>query len=170
MSSSAPPDQPRRGPGFWISAWLPVAIACGVIAVESTRFMGADHTTGPLRGIWEWFFGVTTDARWEVTHHLIRKTGHFVGYGLVGLAWLRGWRKTFPSAAFLRHALLALAGTALIAGSDEFHQSFLPNRTASRYDVLLDCTGAAVMMCGVWLIRRIRSPKSPAQASPECLQ
>ena len=37
-----------RGLKFWISAWLPVALGSAVIAIESTEFLGADHTSGPL--------------------------------------------------------------------------------------------------------------------------
>lgn len=165
MSSSGIRASAPRGVRDWFSAWLPVLLGACVIACESTAAFGADHTTGPLRHIWESIFGPITDARWEVTHHLIRKTGHFVGYGLVGLAWLRGWWKTWPHASFVQHAFLALLGTALIAGSDEFHQTFLPNRTGSPWDVLLDCTGATVLMCLTWLILRVSSPRRLAKAA-----
>jgi VanZ family protein len=155
----------RRGARHWISAWLPVVIGCAVIACESTVFFGADHTTGPLRYIWEWIFGHLADERWEFTHHLIRKTGHFIGYGLIGLAWLRAWWMTRPKAPFLQHALLALLGTALIASSDEFHQTFLPNRTGTPWDVMLDCTGAVVLMSVTWLVLRIGAPRRLQRAA-----
>jgi len=51
-------------------------------------------------------------------------------------------------------AALALLGTALIASSDEFHQSFLPNRTASPWDVLIDCSGAITMQVLVYFFLR----------------
>jgi VanZ family protein len=158
MSSSA------RGPKFWISAWLPVAIGIGVIAVESTVYFGSDHTSGPLRAIFQALFWHVSDARWERIHHSIRKTGHFVGYGLIGLAWLRAWWMTLPHSAFRKDALLALAGTALIAASDEYHQSFLPNRTSSPWDVLLDCCGAFVMLAATYLFLRMLRPKRLAHA------
>ncbi len=47
----------RRTPAYWISAWLPVAIAIAVIAVESTSYLGADHTSQPLRWIYQHLFG-----------------------------------------------------------------------------------------------------------------
>jgi VanZ family protein len=158
MSSSG------RGARFWISAWLPVAIGIGVIAVESTKYFGADHTSGPLRAIFQFIFWHVGDARWERIHHYIRKTGHFVGYGLIGLAWLRAWWMTLPQSAFRKDALLALAGTALIAASDEYHQSFLPNRTSSVWDVLLDCCGAIVMLVAAYIFVRMLRPKRLAQA------
>lgn len=141
--------------GFWISTWWPVLIAIAVICLESTEFMGADHTSGPLRSIIEALFGPVGDDRWELVHHYIRKSGHFLGYGMVGLAWLRAWRRVLPRQTFFRCALLALAGTFLIAGSDEWHQTFLPNRTGLFRDVLLDCCGALVLITLEYLILRL---------------
>lgn len=131
----------------------------GVIIVESTAWLGADQTSGPLRWIWEHLFGSVTNARWLVLHHFIRKTGHFVGYGTMGLLWLRAWWMTLPRAGFLLDATLALLGTAMVASADEFHQSFLPNRTGVPSDVLLDCCGAIVLQLLAYFILRIGSPK-----------
>ena len=150
---------------LWASAWWPVALGVCIIAAESTAAFGADHTSGPLRLIWEWFFGPTGDDRWDLTHHLIRKTGHFFGYGTLGLMWLRAWWMTRPRAAYITNALLALLGTALVAASDEFHQTFLPNRTGTAWDVLLDCTGAVVLISATWLVLRIGAPKRLARAA-----
>ena len=145
----------RRTLGFWISAWLPVAIAISVIATESTKYFGADHTSAPLRWLFEHIFGAVDDERWAYVHHMVRKCGHFIGYGFVALTWLRAWWMSLPRAGFFKDALLALLGTAVVAASDEFHQSFLPNRTATPWDVLIDCSGAIVMQLLVFLFLRI---------------
>jgi VanZ family protein len=149
----------RRGAGYWVSAWLPVLIGVYVIVLESTPMFGADHTSGPLRRIFQALFGPVGDVRWDLIHHYIRKTGHFIGYGLIGLAWLRAWRMTLHGVQFLSYAGLALAGTALIASWDEWHQTFLSNRTGSPWDVLLDCCGALTMLIivgGFWTAFRPR--------------
>jgi VanZ family protein len=144
----------RRTLTFWLSAWLPVLIGLCVIATESTASFGPEYTSGPLRAIFQAIFGHVREENWEIIHHLIRKSGHFIGYGLLGLAWLRAWWMTLPTTPFRKSAALALLGTALTASADEFHQSFLPNRTSSIWDVLLDCTGAIVLMSAVYLSRR----------------
>ena len=136
-----------------------------MIAVVSTEAFGADHTSIPLRAIFETIFGHVTNARWEVIHMLIRKTGHFMGYGFIGLAWLRAWWFTLPRSHFFMDALLALLGTALVASSDEWHQTFLPNRTGSPWDVLLDCTGAITLQLIVYLFMRTMRPKRLARAA-----
>ncbi len=136
-----------------------------VIALESTSFLGSDHTTGPLRWVWEHLFGQVTDQSWEMLHHYIRKSGHFIGYGTMGVLWLRAWRMTLPRAGFLLDAMLALLGTAIVAGSDEFHQSFLPNRTGVPSDVLLDCCGAIVLLLLAYLFIRMRLSKRLSRAA-----
>ena len=152
MSSS------RRSAWFWISAWLPVLIGIAVIVAESTRSFGADHTTGPLRWLLQLIFGPINDSTFDIIHHFIRKSGHFIGYGLVGLTWLRAWWMTSPRSRFLTDAVLALLGTALLATWDEWHQSFLPNRGSSPWDVLLDCCGASAMFLLFYLWMRNYGP------------
>src|ERR1035441_8914479 len=124
----------RRGLGFWVSAWLPVALGICVILVESTEYLGSDHTTGPLRWLFQSIFGPVSDARWEIVHHFIRKSGHFVGYGAIGLLWLGAWWMTLPHSHFFPDSILALLGTALVASYDEWHQTYLSNRTGSPSD------------------------------------
>jgi len=156
----------KRPGGFWywVYVWLPVAVGIAIVAIESTEGFGSDHTSGPLRHIFEFLFGHVSDPNWEIIHHLIRKTGHFIGYGFIGLAWLRAWWFTLPRSRFIHDALLALLGTALVASCDEWHQTFLPNRTGSPWDVVLDCTGAIVLQLLVYLFMRIFRPKRLARA------
>jgi VanZ family protein len=155
----------RRSARYWISAWGPVVAGIGVIVLESTAWFGADHTGGPLRWVWEHIFGQVSDASWTILHHYIRKSGHFLGYGTMGVLWLRAWGMTLPHASFLLDALLALLGTALVASSDEFHQSFLANRTGVSSDVLLDCCGAVVLLLLAYLFIRLKWPKRFAKAT-----
>jgi len=155
----------RRDLNYWAGAWLPVLVGICIIAMESTEALGADHTTGPLRLLFETLFGPISDARWAMAHLLIRKSGHFLGYGFLGLAWLRAWWMTLPRSRFIQDALLALLGTALVAGADEWHQTFLPNRTGSAWDVLLDCCGAIVLQLVVYIFMRLLKPKRLARAT-----
>lgn len=155
----------RRSLGFWIKTWWPVAVGIAVILIESTETMGANNTSRFLRPLYQAIFGHVTDARWEIIHHYLRKSGHFMGYGLIGLAWLRAWWMTLPHSRFLPDAFLALFGTFLIASADEYHQSLLWNRTSSPYDVLLDCSGAIVLQLIVYILMRTLRPKRLARAA-----
>ena len=152
----------KRNARFWIQAWWPVALMAALITLSSTPWFGADHTSGPLRSLWQSLFGPVSNPRWGFIHFCIRKAGHFIGYGVLGLTWLRAWRLSFPRLRFFSGVVLAVLGTALIASADEFHQTFLPNRTGNPRDVLLDCCGAAVMCLLAWAIARLSRPKSRA--------
>ena len=52
----------------------------------------------------------------------------------------------------LQSTVLAIVSTAIVASCDEYHQSFIPSRTGSPYDVLLDTCGASALCLLVWLL------------------
>jgi VanZ family protein len=148
----------RRQPASWMSAWWPVLLAITIIVLESTQMMGSSNTSGPLRHLVEFFFGKIADSHWETVHFYIRKSGHFFGYGLMGLAWLRGWAISRPRLTMLSCALAAVASTAFIASCDELHQSTLPNRTGTPHDVLIDTAGALVLILVVLAGKKLFRP------------
>lgn len=79
-----------------------------------------------------------------VLDFLVKKGGHALGYGLLALAYRRalaesGWRSE-------RTYLYAWLLAGLYAAGDEFHQSFVPGRHPSGWDVLIDNLGAAVAL------------------------
>jgi len=59
----------RRGLWFWVYVWFPVLLGIVIIALESQEFMGADHTSHPLRMLFQFIFGPIGDARWDLVHH-----------------------------------------------------------------------------------------------------
>lgn len=128
--------------------WLPAVAGIALIVAESTAVMSASNTSRWLLPIWVKLFGPVDPARWAEIHHYIRKTGHFVGYGAVSLGFFDAWRITlldrWPAfrERFWRAARLALLCTLLLASWDEWHQSFLPGRTSTPWDVALDFCGA----------------------------
>jgi VanZ family protein len=71
---------------------------------------------------------------------------------------------TWPNAGdrnrlrFTSHGL-AMLGTLCVASCDEFHQLFLPNRTGSIWDVMIDCAGGLLMQLILWAFMRPRSQK-----------
>ena len=130
-----------------------------MICCESTSAFSSQNTSGWLRPIIQYFVGPMQDARWDLVHHTLRKSGHFIGYGLVAFTFLRAWLHTLDRRApgslrswRLKSTLLTILSTALVASGDEYHQSFIPSRTGSPYDVLLDTAGACALCLLVWLL------------------
>lgn len=162
----ASPVRDEQSWRWWARVWTPVVIAVAVICVESTQAMSAQNTSSRLRPIFERIFGAFSDSGWDSFHHYLRKTGHFVGYGAVCFTFLRAWLHTLGRHATatqlswrLQSTLLAIVSTAVVASCDEFHQTFLPGRTGTPIDVLLDTTGASVLCLMVWLICWSRRPQ-----------
>jgi len=152
---------------WWIKVWTPVVIAVAIICTESTDTFSSQNTSSFLRPILERWFGHINDSSWELYHHYLRKSGHFVGYGLVALTFLRAWLHTLrqrgPSTLIawrLESSILAILSTAIVASCDEFHQTFIPSRTGNPTDVLLDSCGATVLCLLVWLLCWSKRPSS----------
>jgi VanZ family protein len=133
-----------------LRAWLPVLVCAAVFAFESTSCFGSDRTSEPLRQIAEAIFGYGVGLHWDLIHYLIRKTVHFIGYGMFSLVCFRGFWITLQRPASwlhrqLRASGLAVLATFLVANADELHQRFLPNRAGEFSDVLLDTSGAVML-------------------------
>jgi hypothetical protein len=154
-----PPQPSEASWRWWFNVWIPAATAVAIICVESTDTFSAQNTSGWLRPIVEHWIGHINDISWDLYHHYLRKTGHFVGYGLVALTFLRAWLHTLTQrgqstliAWRLESSILAIFSTAIVASCDEYHQTFIPSRTGSPYDVLLDTCGATMLCLLVWLL------------------
>lgn len=148
--------------------WLPAAFAVAVIAVESTAMFSAANTSRWLLPIWIHLFGPISPERWDIIHHYIRKTGHFVGYGMVSLSFFYGWVKTLHRSGFalrVRSASYAIACTVVVASYDEIHQTFLPGRTGRAFDVGIDTCGAITMQLLILALIGFLTRKS-AQSMP----
>lgn len=168
-SSNRLPSREPHGWRWWLRVWAPVILAIGVIGCESTDTFSAQHTSSWLRPIVERLLGPIQDQAWELFHHYLRKSGHFIGYGTVGFTFLRAWLYTLAQrgrstlvAWRLESCILAILSTAIVASADEFHQSFIPSRTGLPSDVVLDTCGAAVCCILVWLICWSRRTQPPA--------
>ena len=144
---------------WWFKVWFPVVIAIAVICVESTDTFSAKNTSSWLRPIFQGLVGAISDSTWDLFHHILRKSGHFIGYGTVCFTFLRAWLYTLarrgPVALVpwrVESSILAIFSTAIVASCDEFHQSFIPSRTGTPIDVLLDSAGATALCLIVWLV------------------
>ncbi len=132
-------------------AWMAVFFGLSVICVESTTMMASTNTSRWLLDICHALWGQTDDSAFEEIHHVLRKMGHFCGYGTLGLLFYRAWFTSLLGywrgslrGLRLESSGLAVVCTFVIACLDEWHQSTLAGRTSSFYDVLIDVGGAMV--------------------------
>ena len=133
-----------------LKAWIALILWLIVIAIESTSYLSSKNTGHFLYPLVHFLFGIG-EAGFEPYHAFIRKSGHVFGYGLLSILLFRAWRETLPVESgarwSFRWANIAVLGTCLVASLDEWHQSFLPTRTGTIRDVILDtCAGIAAQL------------------------
>ena len=139
-----------------LKAWIAAILWLIVIAIESTAWLSSHNTSRILYPLLHFLFGLNY-FQFEHWHFYIRKGGHVFGYGLLSFLLFRAWRETLPAVSHARWAFrwanLAVLGTAFVASLDEWHQSFIPSRTGTPRDVLLDtCAGiGAQILVFLWI-------------------
>jgi len=139
----------RYGP---VAAWV-----CFIFFASTANFSAA-NTSRIIRPLLLWLSPGITEAAINQVHFLVRKAAHFTEYAALALLAARAFRTSARRGLSGRWWLVSFALVACVALSDEYHQSFVPSRTASIYDSLLDMTGGAVALAcaALWLALRRR--------------
>ena len=140
---------------FW--RYGPLVLWAILIFIGSGDVLSGSHTSILLRAV-QWLFPNVRDESLAVFHLLVRKAGHLTEYAILATLAARAFR-TSSHDLLRRHwfwvsLLLAIA----YALTDEFHQSFVPSRTASVYDSLIDSAGALIALIIIWLRWRKSAP------------
>ena len=153
------PDQKQL-----LKVWIAAGLWLIVIAIESTQYLSSINTGRILYPILHFLLGLDR-ARFEIWHHYIRKTGHFVGYFILSVLLFRAWRSTLSSSSLwaLRWAGIAFFMSAFVASMDEWHQSYIPTRTGAVSDVILDSTAALVAQIVIFFFLQMRRSRKPQE-------
>jgi VanZ family protein len=130
--------------------WLPAIVWAILISLASTDTFSAGHTSRFILPALHWLFPYASGETLERLHYLIRKSAHFTEYFAFSFILLRAVREEHRGWQ-IRWAIAALVIAAGYSAFDEFHQWFVPSRTASPWDSLLDTTGAATAQFVLWL-------------------
>jgi VanZ family protein len=139
--------------------WLPVLLWMIFIFVGSTDLMSAEHTSRFLVPFLRWLAPDISDAAVATTQLFVRKCAHLAEYAILAAFLLRAFRKSQERLA--RAAAIAFILAAIYAAFDEFHQSFVPSRTSSPYDVAIDTAGVLAGLAIYWRTRCRRSTHNP---------
>ncbi len=127
-----------------LTYWLPAIAWAAVILSASTDAFSGANTGSVLERIVVWITGhPVLPSTLDGLNFAIRKCAHLTEHGIFGaLAFraLRGQQKSWT----LRWAIGAILLAACVASIDELHQTFVPSRTGTWHDVVLDVAGAAM--------------------------
>ena len=146
----------RRAGRLWRYGPL-LAWAAFVLFASSANF-SASNTSRIIRPLLLWLFPDIAEASILRVHFFVRKAAHFTEYAVLALFAARAFRTSGLSVLRRYWWLASFALVAAVALTDEYHQSFLPSRTGTIYDSLLDMTGGATALAclALWLAVRRR--------------
>jgi VanZ family protein len=152
---------------IFLKYWLPLLIWLGVIFIGSTDLMSAEHTSRFIVPFLLWLKPGMAPATIRSILFAVRKCAHVSEYAVLALLLWRALR----SGPALRMKMsmsfgAVLLACAVLAASDEFHQSFVKSRTPSIRDVLLDVTGGLIgLLIGVSFAHRHSRPDARPRGS-----
>src|SRR6267143_4426774 len=142
----------------FVRYWMPAIVWMVIIFLGSTDMLSAEHTSRFLAPFLRWIDPQIPLATLNAIQLGIRKLGHLTEYAILAmLFWraLRGGIRWEMKMSIL--FLVAVLASAIFAASDEFHQSFVPSRTGSPNDVIIDICGALVGLAICWMFARRRT-------------
>jgi len=132
----------------WPLIWRygPLVIWMLFISIFSTSGFSAINTSRFIGPLLLWLFPSISEVQLASIHFLMRKAGHLTEYAILAFLLRRAF--ITASTAIMRRrwfslGLLTIASYALL---DEFHQSFVPSRTASIYDSVIDVIGGLTVL------------------------
>ena len=119
--------------------WLPPVL--WMVFISPVNDLLTSHSTSSLiMPLITWLLPRASQHTSETLHILLRKTGHFLEYAFLAFLLFRGFRgskKTLQFTWILYAGLISLGYSAM----DEYMQTFIPTRTGSFYDSLIDSLG-----------------------------
>ena len=122
----------------FILAWLPPVLWASLIFFFSSLPVNAP---GALFNLFDFIF---------------KKTLHVIEYAILAFLVFRALFQTFDHQNFTKYQATTFVICLTYAISDEFHQSFVPGRTATIRDVIIDTIGIGLAL---YLIKMLKDTK-----------
>lgn len=137
--------------------WLPIIVWLVLIFIGSTDLMSAEHTSRIIGPFLHWLYPAISPLTVMKAQFFMRKAAHVSEYAVLAFLLYRAFVKTVLLGRTALCAVMVLLLCAAYAATDEFHQSFVPSRTASARDVAIDICGATLAVLIYWSLA-IRRP------------
>jgi VanZ family protein len=133
------------------SRYFPLVAWLLFISFASSDNFNAGNTSRIIGPLILWLFPNTSIETLGLIHLITRKAAHFAEYAILAFFAARAFRTSPRPAEANRWFLISLALVIVYALLDEYHQSFVPSRTGTIYDSLIDIAGG---LTALLLIRR----------------
>ena|ERR1041384_33643 len=134
----------------------PLGIWLVVIFCASTSALSAANTSRIIEPLLRWLLPHITEAQLANAHFIVRKCAHFTEYAVLALFAARAFLTSTKDLLHRRWLISALVLVAVYALLDEYHQAFVPTRTPSIYDSMIDTAGGttALIILALWRRRK----------------
>jgi VanZ family protein len=143
--------------------WLygPLVVWMALIFLGSSDQLSATNTASILRPLLRFLIPTESEGLIDTIHFVLRKCGHLTEYAVLGFLAARAFRGTGRSILANNWFVWGLLLVTVYALSDEFHQSWVPARTATIYDTIIDTAGGliALLVVKLWVRRRNKTEK-----------
>ncbi|HEU4710795.1 MAG TPA: VanZ family protein [Pyrinomonadaceae bacterium] len=140
----------KRRTRAFLSRYVPLLLWMAFISFASTGNFSAGNTSRIIGPLVLWLFPDTTPETLLVIHGVTRKLAHLSEYALLGILAARAFRGSPRAWLRERWFLVSLSLIVVYALLDEYHQTFIPSRTGTIYDSLIDMTGGLTALLIVW--------------------
>ena len=134
--------------------WIPVLVMLMVQYSFSTSAFSSDETSRFVVPVLKALLRNPTAEQLQFWHHVIRKAAHVAEYCILGLLVHRAFKVDVARSS--KVTFLTVLFVAAAATFDEFHQSFVPSRGSSMFDVGWDCIGCVIAIMLLWVWRAFR--------------
>jgi VanZ family protein len=138
------------------SVWIAATGWMLLIVVGSTDLLSAARTSRLVLPFLLWLGPHISVATITAIHFALRKLGHLTEYAILAALLWCALRSTLAAIRTFVITDLVFFASLGFAAADEFHQSFVPSRTASMKDVIIDTCGAAIALALCVASRRRR--------------
>ena len=150
----------------FLSRYVPLLAWLAFISFASSGSFSAGNTSRIIGPLVLWLFPNTSAESLLVIHGITRKIAHFTEYALLGILAARAFRGSPRPALRERWFLWSSTLVIVYALLDEYHQSFVPSRTGTIYDSLIDMAGGLTALIVVRRRDRSSLPQRRASNSP----
>lgn len=152
-------NPPVRRTLAFARSWLPVLAWMAIIFIASADTESGYRGSRILGPIIRWFVPDISPEGLKQAVLYARKGVHFVTFAILALLLLHALVARLPQPWPRSRFAFAWILTVAYAVSDEIHQTFVPTRVGSAWDVAIDSLGAATALWVVhrWLHRRRRA-------------
>jgi VanZ family protein len=133
------------------SRYLPLIAWLAFISFASSDDFNAGNTSRIIGPLILWLFPNTSPETLAIVHFIMRKIAHFTEYAILGFLAARAFH------THQRWFLICVTLVVVYALLDEYHQSFVPSRTASIFDSLIDMAGGLTALIFIRTRKRAKS-------------